>query len=130
MMTIFGAMIENTRLCICGYYIMYELSFEMIDAGMSWIERRQPLYEKMIERAFSEEDKKAETRDENGRELPQWLKEAEEKEVAEKAEKYTKYSKKTIFFNYFTNYGLKLYMLFYYSQTFPSAKVFTNSLTE
>ena len=49
---------------------MYELSFEMIDAGMSWIERRQPLYEKMIERAFSEEDKKAETRDENGRELP------------------------------------------------------------
>ena len=52
------------------------------------MERRQQLFERLIERAFTEEDKKAEARDENGRELPQWLKEAEEKEAAEKAERY------------------------------------------
>jgi len=59
---------------------------------MCWYERRQPLYELAIELAFSAEDKKAEPVDENGRELPQWLKEADEKETAEKAEKFTKHT--------------------------------------
>ena len=69
-MATFGAMVENWRLSICGYYVIFELTCEMVDAGMSWMERRQPLYERLIELAFSEEDKNAETKDENGRELP------------------------------------------------------------
>ena len=40
MMSIFGAMFENQRLLVCGYYAMFELACEMIDAGMSWMERR------------------------------------------------------------------------------------------
>ena len=70
MMSIYGAIFENQRLLVCGYYAMFELACEMIDAGMSWMERRQPIYEQMIEMAFSDEDKKAELKDENGRELP------------------------------------------------------------
>ena len=81
---IFGTMFENPRLVGCGYYVMFELATEFIDAGMCWQERRMPLFELGIEMAFSDEDKRAEPVDENGRELPQWLKEAEEKENAEK----------------------------------------------
>ena len=40
MMAIFGAMLENQRLLLCGYYTLFELAYEMIDAGMSWMERR------------------------------------------------------------------------------------------
>lgn len=39
-MAIFGVMIENCRLLLCGYYVTFELAYEMIDAGMSWTERR------------------------------------------------------------------------------------------
>ena len=66
----------------------------------------------MIELSFTEEDKSAELKDENGRELPQWLKEAEEKLAAEKADKLPKYSKRIILLNYGLNYGVKLYLLF------------------
>ena len=40
MMATFGAMMENWRLSICGYYVIFELTCEMVDAGMSWMERR------------------------------------------------------------------------------------------
>ena len=40
MMAIFGAMLENQRLLLCGYYTLFELAYEMIDAGMNWMERR------------------------------------------------------------------------------------------
>lgn len=40
MMAIFGAMLENQRLLLCGYYTLFELAYEMVDAGMSWMERR------------------------------------------------------------------------------------------
>ena len=121
-MSIFGSMIENQRLVICGYYSMFELAYEMIDAGMSWMERRQPLYMRMIELAFSPEDKKAELKDENGRELPQWLKEAEENEMREKAARMPKFSKKRILLNYSFNYGTKIYLLYQFSITFPGKK--------
>ena len=118
MMTTFGMMLENQRLIICGYYGMFELAFELIDAGMCWMERRQPFYELLIELSFSQEDKSAELKDENGRELPQWLKEAEEKLAAEKAEKLPKYSKRIVLLNYCFNYGVKLYLLYQFCQTF------------
>ena len=97
---------------------MFELSVEFIDCGMSWYERRQPLFEMAIEVVFSAEDKTAEPVDDNGRELPLWLKEAEEKETAEKALKYTKHTPKSIAINYCFNYGIKLWLLIKYISAF------------
>ena len=69
-------------------------------------------------KAYTEEDKKAEVKDENGRELPQWLKEAEEKVEAEKVQSFQKFSKKTIMINLVVNYGCKLILLYKYFNTF------------
>lgn len=119
MMSTFGATLENHRLLFCGYYIMFELANEMLSAGMNWMERRQPIYEYMIEMVFSEEDKKAVLRDGNGRELPQWLKEAEENDIREKIEKLPNFSKKTILLNYCLNYGVKGWLLYQFITAQP-----------
>ena len=66
----FGSMLENERLILCGCYVMFDLAYESVDAGMCWLERRLPLYLFAVEFVYSENDKKAEPRDENGRELP------------------------------------------------------------
>ena len=92
---------------------MFELSVEFIDCGMSWYERRQPLFEMAIEVVFSAEDKTAEPVDDNGRELPLWLKEAEEKETAEKALKYTKHTPKRIAINYCVERQRQLRQIFF-----------------
>ena len=124
LLTIFGSIFENQRVLICGWYVMFELTMEFIDCGMCWYERRQPLCEMAIEMVFSAEEKTAEPVDENGRELPLWLKEADEKETAEKALKYTKHTLKSIAINYCFNYGIKLWLLIQYIIAFtrPNTK--------
>lgn len=90
-----------------------------MDCALCWYERRQPLYELAIELAFSKEDKEAELVDENGRELPQWLKEAEEKDMDEKNLKYRTISKKALITNFAVNYGVKLALIAFYASSFP-----------
>ena len=57
--------------------------------------------------------------DENGRELAQWLREAELKEMSEKQLKYRTFSRKTLILNYCVIYGVKLYLLSLYVNSFP-----------
>lgn len=63
-------MLENLRLSICGFYMVFDSASELFDFAMCWYERRMPLYELMIEYSYSKEDKTAVPQDENGRELP------------------------------------------------------------
>ena len=119
MLAIFGAMLENTRLNICGLYTMWELGWERIDAGMSWLERKLPFYEWIVEIAYSDEEKKENARDLNGRELPMWLREAEEKEEMEKSENFADYSKKVIVLNFLLNYGIKAFLIYSYMASLP-----------
>mmetsp|Transcript_1595 Transcript_1595/g.2210 ORF Transcript_1595/g.2210 Transcript_1595/m.2210 type:complete len:85 (+) Transcript_1595:2105-2359(+) len=81
---------------------------------MCWYERRLPIYLYFIELVFSQEDKKAILKDENGRELPQWLREAEEKAIKDAEQSLPKYVTKTVLLNYAVNYGVKLLLVYKY----------------
>ena len=81
---------------------------------MCWYERRLPIYLFFIDLVYSEEEKKAMLKDENGRELPQWLREAEEKAIIETDLALPNFSKRTIILSYMFNYGLKALLLYYY----------------
>lgn len=54
---------------------------------MCWYERKKPLYEMLLEFNYTKEMKQEVLKDKKGRELPDWLREADEKEQAEKANK-------------------------------------------
>ena len=103
---------------MCGLYIMLELACENFDFAMSWYERRLLIFEVLIEQSFSTEEKEIVALDENGRELPEWLKKAEEKEFLERTIALPEYSVLKVLCNYSIHYGLKAYMLheFYYAQ--------------
>ena len=87
---------------------------------MCWYERRKPLYEMILELHYSKEQKEELTKDENGRELPEWLREAAEKEQSEKAVKLTKYTQKGQCLNLCLNYGFKLVFFIQYLITFTN----------
>eukprot|EP00353_Schmidingerella_taraikaensis_P015575 CAMPEP_0185620306 /NCGR_PEP_ID=MMETSP0436-20130131/53588_1 /TAXON_ID=626734 ORGANISM="Favella taraikaensis, Strain Fe Narragansett Bay" /NCGR_SAMPLE_ID=MMETSP0436 /ASSEMBLY_ACC=CAM_ASM_000390 /LENGTH=91 /DNA_ID=CAMNT_0028260561 /DNA_START=177 /DNA_END=452 /DNA_ORIENTATION=- len=89
-------MLQNVRLSCCGVYTTFELASEIFDAFMCWSERRLPLRQLLIELSFANEEREAALKDENGRELPQWLREAEENEIAERDKNLPNWSLKTI----------------------------------
>ena len=117
---------KNLRLLYCGIYLVVELSQERCDAIMCWYERRKPLYEMMLELHYTNEQKTEPTRDQNGRELPDWLREAAEKEEAEKAEILPKYTSKGVCLNLCLNYGFKLLILMIYVDTFRKTSSYYN----
>ena len=119
MMAIFGYMFENTRMSLCGFYLLFDLSHEIFDySRLGWYERRQCIYEQLIELSFSSEDKKAPLKDENGRLLPQWLQQAEEKEMKERQAKLPQTSKHVLMVHYSFHYALKIAVLKVYYEAF------------
>ena len=96
---------------MCGIYLIFELAQECLDFSMTWYERRLPVYMYLIGSVYSTEDKTAPLKDENGRELPDWLREAEEKELAAAEEKLPKMTRGRVIAEYLVNYGIKSLLL-------------------
>ncbi len=119
-------MLKNLRLFYCGIYLVVELGQERCDAIMCWYERRKPLYEIILELHYTKEQKTEPFQDQNGRELPDWLKEAAEKEELEKAEKLPMYTTKGMCLNLILNYGFKLLIFMIYVDTFRKTSSYHN----
>ena len=72
----------------------------------------------LLEFNYTKEMKQEVFKDKKGRELPDWLREADEKEQADKADKLAQYTSKGTALNLSCNYGLKLVMLYFYYDTY------------
>ena len=73
-----------------------------------------PMYLHFIELVYSDEDKKALIKDENGRDLPEWLREAEERSLQTDMEQLPKKNKWMVLANYTVNYGVKALLIWLY----------------
>ena len=79
---------------------------------MCWYERRLAIYLYLIDFIYSPDEKTAPMKDENGRELPNWLQEAEEKILAQAEEKLPKTTNTEVFISYAVNYSIKAVLLY------------------
>ena len=118
LLMVLGNNLHNRRVLYCGFYVAFELVLEICDIHMSWFERRVPLYQFIIECYYSKQDRVAAPKDENGRELPDWLREAEEREMVQKESCMTKRSWYSVILQYVFNYGIKVYILSLYFNSF------------
>ena len=126
MLSIFGAMFQNSRLFWCGAYIIFELVTELHDACMTWHERRQPVQLYLLKSFFhSENQSNIGTMKEKERELPDWLREAEEKETESKMEKMPNRSTWAISMNYACHYGVKVIILLMWWMTLAQDSITT-----
>lgn len=78
---------------------------------MGWYERRLCLYLYLTNFVYSPEDKTAPMKDENGRELPDWLREEEEKILAKAEEKLPKITNTFAIISFAVNYNIKAVLL-------------------